>query len=56
MRLNDFQMVVYDYVEGRLPSDCEEMQAISRELHELIEDVIQDVCYDNDIEDYSPEY
>lgn len=56
MKLNDFKMVVYDYVEGLLPSDTEEMQAVSRELHELIEDVMLDVCYDNDIEDYSPEY
>lgn len=55
MKLNDIEMVLYDYIES-LPLNTENMQAASEKLHDLIESVIQDVCHDNDIDDYEPQY
>ena len=56
MSLDNVEMVLYDYVEGQSSLDAETMQFTSQALHELIESVIQDVCYDNNIEGYLPEY
>lgn len=55
-KLFDIEMCLYDYVEAQLSTNGDNMERVSHELHALIESVVQDVCVDNDIDDYTPQY
>lgn len=56
LKLFDVEMFLYDYIEMQLQANSDSMERVSDELHVLIESVVQDVCDDNDIDDYIPQY
>lgn len=50
----NFEIYVMDLAENC--KTAEDFEKLSRELHESIENALQDMCMDAGIEDYDPSY
>ena len=49
-----FELAVMDLAESC--KTAEDYERLAEQLHESIENAIQDMCMDNGIEDYEPSY
>lgn len=50
----NFELYVMDLAEDCMTAT--DFENLSNELHESIENALQDMCMDNNITDYSPSY
>lgn len=51
-----FELYVMELVEKEKCAAARDYERIAEELHESVENAIQDMCYDDGIDDYSPSY
>ena len=51
-----FELYVMELVEKEKCVTAKDYEKIAEELHESVETDIQDMCYDDGIDDYSPSY
>lgn len=59
MKINNglnFEIYVMDLCDDEGCKTARDYERVSEELHERIENAIQDMCMDNGIEDYEPCY
>lgn len=59
MKRNDwlsFEIYVMDLCESKGCKTAEDYERMSEQLHESVENAIQDMCMDNGIENYEPCY
>lgn len=55
-QLLSFELYVMDLCESQSCKTAEDYENLSDKLHEAIETAIQEMCIDNDIDDYEPSY
>lgn len=51
-----FELFIMDLVVTEKCETAEDYENIAQKIHEHVENAIQDLCMDDDIEDYSPSY
>ena len=51
-----FELYVMDLAVGEKCETAEDYESLAKDLHELVENAIQEMCMDNDIDDYSPSF
>lgn len=52
----NFELHVMDLVEQEKCVTAADYERIAEQLHESVENAIQDMCFDAGIDDYSPSY
>lgn len=52
----DFELYVGSLIDNSNIKTDKELTEFARELHEILENVIQDYADDNDLDDYDPYY
>lgn len=52
----NFELHVMDLVEQAKCVTAADYERIAEQLHESVENAIQDMCFDAGIDDYSPSY
>ncbi len=52
----NFELYVMDLAVEEKCETAEDYESLAQDLHELVENAIQDMCMDNDIDDYSPSF
>jgi len=52
----EFEPYVMDLAESDKCKTASDFEKLAEELHELVENAIQDMCLDLEIDDYTPGY
>lgn len=55
-RKTSFELLVMDLAEGEGCKTAKDYEEFAEELHESVENAIQDMCMDYGIDDYEPSY